>query len=99
MAAAGTGGRRPGLPCRGGGHLTARAVQQAFARCAHRAGVEAKGTPRSLRHTFCKGLVKVGESLDRVAALSDHASLNTTARYTRMKRSDLERADGKLERV
>lgn len=89
----------PVFPGRGGRPLTSRAVQQAFARYARRAGIEVTVTPHTLRHTFCKGLVDAGESLDRVAALAGHASLNTTARYTRPTRADLERAVGRLEWV
>lgn len=86
-------GRQPGQP------LTARAVQQAFARYARRAGVEDRPTPHVMRHTFCKALVDAGVSLDRVAALAGHASLNTTARYTRPTVADLERAVSRLEWV
>lgn len=79
--------------------LTARAVQQAFARYARRAGLEIHVTPHTLRHTFCKGLVDAGESLDRVAALAGHSSLQTTARYTKPTVADLERAVDRLEWV
>jgi myo-inositol-1-phosphate synthase len=44
-----------------------------------------------------KALVDAGESLDRVAALAGHANLNTTARYTKPTRADLERAVERLE--
>ncbi|MGB9792925.1 MAG: tyrosine-type recombinase/integrase, partial [Thermacetogeniaceae bacterium] len=50
----------------------------------------------SFRHTFCKMLVDAGESLDRVAVLAGHGNLNTTARYTRPGRVDLEKAVEKL---
>jgi len=50
----------------------------------------------TLRHTFCKTLVDAGESLDRVAALAGHASLNTTARYTKPSFTDLEKAVARL---
>ncbi|MDR9757032.1 MAG: hypothetical protein RJR35_09955 [Thermoanaerobacterales bacterium] len=49
-----------------------------------------------LGHTFCKMLVDAGESLDRVAALAGHENLNTTARYTRPGRADLEKAVEKI---
>lgn len=41
-------------------------------------------------------LVDAGESLDRVAALAGHENLNTTARYTRPGRADLEKAVEKM---
>lgn len=77
--------------------MGARAVQKALDRYARRAGIEGKVTPHMLRHTFCKALVDAGESLDRVAALAGHASLNTTARYTKPTEKDLERAVSTLE--
>lgn len=54
------------------------------------------GQPHQLRHTFCKMLVDVGESLDRVAVLASYANLNTTAKYTKPSFQDLERAVEKL---
>jgi len=39
-------------------------------------------TPHTLRHTFGKNLVDAGVSLDRVATLLGHSSLNTTRIYT-----------------
>lgn len=53
-------------------------------------------TPHLLRHTFCKNLIDAGESIDRVALLAGHSSLNTTARYTRPTVSDLENSVEKL---
>ncbi len=76
------------------GPMTRRAAEKAVAKYARLAGVEA--TPHSLRHTFCKMLVDAGESLDRVAALAGHENLNTTARYTRPGRADLEKAVEKI---
>lgn len=77
--------------------LSARAVQQAFVRYTRRAGIESPLTPHTLRHAFCKALVDEGVSLDRVGVLAGHCSLQTTARYTRPTRADLERAVERLE--
>lgn len=82
------------FPGRGGGHITARAMQKRLAELGRLAGVEV--TPHRLRHTFCKMLVDAGESLDRVAMLAGHSNLNTTARYTRPSVQDLEKAVEKL---
>jgi len=38
-------------------------------------------TPNILRHTFAKNLVNAGVSLEKVATLLGHASLNTTRIY------------------
>jgi len=81
---------------RRGGGITPRGVEYMVARYAYDARLE-DVTPHTLRHTFCKQLVDAGESLDRVAILAGHASLNTTARYTRPTVRDQEAAVGKLE--
>lgn len=76
------------------GPMTPRAVQKRLKELGRLAGVDV--TPHRLRHTFCKMLVDAGESLDRVALLAGHASLDTTAVYTKPGRADLERAVEKL---
>jgi integrase/recombinase XerC len=43
----------------------------------------------SLRHTFCKNLVDAGVSLEKVAALAGHDSLETTRRYCEPSPHDL----------
>lgn len=90
-------GRRPGRP------LSPRAVQRAMSLYARRAGLSEPGlvrvSPHVLRHTALKTLVDNGVPLDRVAALAGHASLSTTARYTRPTPRDLERAVEALEWV
>lgn len=75
----------------GGTPLTVRGVQKRVALYARRAGLE-DCTPHVLRHTFAKNLVDLGVSLDRVAALLGHESLNTTAVYTRPSEADLQKA-------
>ena len=60
-------------------------------------GLDVSITPHMFRHTFGKNLVDAGESLDRVAALAGHSSLNTTARYTKPTQADLEQAVSRLE--
>jgi integrase/recombinase XerC len=82
------------FPGKNGGPMTRRAAEKALAKYARLAGVEA--TPHRLRHTFCKMLVDAGESLDRVAVLAGHENMNTTARYTRPGRADLEAAVEKI---
>jgi integrase/recombinase XerC len=46
-------------------------------------------TCHSLRHTFCKNLVDAGVSLEKVAALAGHESLETTRRYCEPSPHDL----------
>src|SRR5215210_1790737 len=49
-------------------------------------------TPHQLRHTFGKNLVDVGVSLEQVAALLGHESLNTVMIYIKPSHGDLEKA-------
>lgn len=87
----------PVFPAPSGHPLAIRSAEDALARHSRAAGIDPVVTPHTLRHTFCKALVDAGESLDRVAALAGHARLDTTARYTRPTRADLERAVGRLD--
>jgi integrase/recombinase XerC len=43
----------------------------------------------TLRHTFCKNLVDAGVSLEKIAALAGHESLETTKRYCQPSPQDL----------
>jgi len=78
-----------------GDRLNERSAERAVRKYARLAGLD-RVTVHTLRHTFCKMLVDAGESLDRVAALAGHASLNTTARYTKPSFTDLEKAVARL---
>jgi site-specific recombinase XerD len=53
-------------------------------------------TPHTLRHTFGKNLVDAGVSLDRVAQLLGHESVDTTRIYTRPSEQDLQREVEKI---
>ncbi len=75
--------------------LTPSALRRRIAELARRAGVQA--TPHTLRHTFGKRLVDGGVSLEKVAALLGHSSLNTTRLYVLPGKHDLETAVEVLE--
>ena len=47
-------------------------------------------TPHQLRHSFCKNLVNAGVSLEKVALLAGHESLDTTKIYCKPSLSDLD---------
>jgi len=49
-------------------------------------------SPCQLRHSFGKTLVDEGVSLDRVAQLPGHSSLDVTKRYTTPSARDLQEA-------
>ena len=53
-------------------------------------------TPHTLRHTFGKNLVDSGVSLDRVAQLLGHESVDTTRIYTTPSEQDLQREVEKI---
>lgn len=73
------------------GPLTPRGVQNMFSKYAHAADLE-DISPHSLRHTFCKNLVDAGVSLEKIAALAGHSSLEITRRYCEPSIKDLERS-------
>jgi integrase/recombinase XerC len=73
------------------GPLTERGLDQLVAKYAYQARLE-NCTAHTLRHSFAKNLVNAGTSLDEVATLLGHESLNTTRVYTRPSRQDLERS-------
>ena len=74
----------------GGEPLQARGVQHRLAELGRLAKVAV--TPHTLRHTFAKNLVDAGVTLEKVAALLGHSSLNTTRVYTTPSALDLEKA-------
>jgi integrase/recombinase XerC len=73
------------------GALTPRGLEILFARYAKQANLKG-ATPHSLRHSFCKNLVDAGVTLEKVAALAGHDSLDTTRRYCDPCLHDLENA-------
>lgn len=77
------GKRRDRLGVRGIAYLVAR-----YSRIAGLHGV----TPHTLRHTFAKNLIDAGVSIDQVALLLGHETLDTTKRYTKASARDLENA-------
>lgn len=46
-------------------------------------------TPHTLRHSFAKGLIDAGVSLEKVAMQLGHSNLNTTRIYTTPGEQDL----------
>ena len=56
-------------------------------KCTH-----SKMTPHMARHTFAKNLVNSGVTLEKVAMLLGHTSLDTTMVYTTPALSDLDQA-------
>lgn len=73
-----------------GNALTESALRRILDALSRRANVDA--SPHTLRHTFGKRLVDNGVTLEKVAALMGHSSLNTTRMYLTPGQQDLERA-------
>jgi integrase/recombinase XerC len=53
-------------------------------------------SPHDLRHSFCKNLVNSGVSLEKVALLAGHESLDTTKIYCHPSNADLSEAVAKI---
>ena len=73
------------------GKLTPRGVQSLFRKYADPVKLN-NLSPHSLRHTFCKNLLNAGISLEKIAILAGHESLDTTRLYLEPSLKDLEGA-------
>lgn len=78
------------------GSATTRAIQSILESIGKAARVD-NLTPHVARHTFAKNLVNAGVSLEKVAMLLGHSSLDTTLVYTTPGMRDLEKAVGTLD--
>jgi len=78
-----------------GGPLQPSGIYYLINRYAYDARLE-DVTPHTLRHTFGKNLVDAGVSLDRVAQLLGHESVDTTRIYTTPSEQDLQREVEKI---
>lgn len=78
------------------GPATTRAIQSILENIGEAARVE-NLTPHVARHTFAKNLVNAGVSLEKVAMLLGHSSLDTTLVYTTPAMRDLEKAVSSLD--
>ena len=54
-------------------------------------------TPHSLRHTYARNLLDSGSSLQEVALLMGHSSLDSTARYVQPSETELQQAVDRLK--
>ena len=82
-----------------GKHMTERAMQKAFKRCAEKAGIALHYSIHCLRHTYACQLYKAGNyNLRLVQKQLGHSSIATTEVYADVMRPDLHKALEKLYR-
>jgi site-specific recombinase XerD len=84
-------GQKEGQP------LCVTGIQRAVGQAARRAGLTRRPTTHTLRHTFATQLLEAGIDLLTIQKILGHNSLETTARYTHVRRSHLLAAAGVLD--
>ena len=77
------------------GPLTPRGIQLMLKRLLKNTEFK-EVSPHQLRHSFCKNLVDVKVSLEKVAALAGHERLDTTKLYCKPSFGDLAKAVEKI---
>ena len=63
------------------------------------AGLDKRVTMHTLRHTFATHLLENGVDIRIIQVLLGHAHLSTTARYTRVATTTLQKTQSPLERL
>ena len=82
---------------RTGGHLTTRAIQKAFKRCAKKAKLPSHYSIHCLRHSYACFLYKAsGWNLRLVQKQLGHAKISTTQIYADVMMSEIKKALGRL---
>ena len=84
-------GRNPGS------HISNDGVRWGLRKAVAEAGLTKRITPHSLRHGFATHLLQLGEDIRIVQRLLGHASIQTTARYTKVTAKHLGRIKSPLD--
>jgi site-specific recombinase XerD len=80
-----------------GGHLTTRAIQKAFKRCARRAGLLSHYSIHCLRHTYASFLLKASNwNLRLVQKQLGHSKITTTQVYADVMMPEIKKALDRL---
>ncbi len=79
--------------------LSVRAIQRAFQRAAHSAGLETKVSVHTLRHSFATHLLVQGTELRVIQELLGHRNIATTTRYARVAITMIRKSESPLEHL
>ncbi len=74
-------------------------VRGSLKQAAKKAGIYKKVTPHVLRHSFATHLLEAGTDIRVIAVILGHASIRTTARYTRVSTEVIGRVQSPYERM
>jgi len=77
--------------------LTTRNVQKIVKHLRHRADIQKKITPHTLRHSFATHLLESGTDIRMIQALLGHSSLNTTQLYTHISSEQIKKIQNPLD--
>ncbi len=86
-------GAIPGRP------ITTAVVQRTLKKAVVALGFTKRITPHSLRHGFATHLLETGEDIRTIQRLLGHASIQTTARYTRVTERHIGRTKSPLDLI
>ena len=82
-----------------GGQYTVDSTRNVFRACVERAGIKAKVTPHTLRHSFATHLLEQGTDLRYIQVLLGHRSSKTTEVYTHVTMHALDKIVSPLDNL
>jgi site-specific recombinase XerD len=71
------------------GSISPNTIQNAIRKAAEDAGLKKRVTMHILRHTFASHMLEMGADIRQIQLVLGHKSIQTTARYTHMTRSQV----------